>query len=46
MSYEKPMVRELGEALDLTLGSSGECTDACGCPAPKPTDDAIALDDE
>jgi hypothetical protein len=46
MSYEKPDVQELGEALDLTLGSSGECTDACGCPAPKPTDESISMDED
>jgi hypothetical protein len=39
MPYEKPMVFELGDALDLTQVSAGDSTDACGCPAPKPPED-------
>jgi hypothetical protein len=46
MSYEKPLVQELGEAIELTRNNGGDCTDACGCPAPKPTEDAISMDEE
>ena len=46
MSYEKPMVHELGDALDLTQVSAGDSTDACGCPAPKPPLEDFLLDED
>jgi hypothetical protein len=46
MSYENPKAQELGDALDLTQVSGGDSTDSCGCPAPKPPEEGIWLEEE
>jgi hypothetical protein len=31
-AYEAPEMFELGDAVELTLGSADICCDCCGCP--------------
>jgi hypothetical protein len=47
MSYEKPMVQELGDAMELTQGKGEDSLDQFACPTFKPPIEGdIWLDEE